>query len=163
MRPRPDLPGPGQESVWAYPRPPRIDPTDEHVEVWFADQRIASTRRAVRVLETSHAPTYYLPLEDVAAVLRASPARTFCEFKGVAHYFDVVVGDDEADQAAWTYPEPAEGYEALAGMVAFYPGRMQRCLVAGEQVTPQGGGFYGGWITSRVVGPFKGGVGTHGW
>lgn len=131
---------------------------------------VADTRRALRVLETSHPPTYYLPVEDVApgALVAAAGASSWCEFKGRATYLEVVGADDEgrpvvAQRAAWTYPDPSPGYEALVGHVALYPGRMTRCTVAGEVVEAQEGGFYGGWRTSRVVGPFKGGPGTTGW
>jgi uncharacterized protein (DUF427 family) len=125
---------------------------------------VADTRRTLRVLETSHPPVYYLPLEDVAAgALRPAPGTSWCEFKGTAHYLDVVAGSQVAERAAWTYPEPAAGFEALVDHVAIYPGRMDRVTVDGHMVRPQEGGFYGGWITDRVVGPFKGGPGTRGW
>jgi uncharacterized protein (DUF427 family) len=124
---------------------------------------VADTRRALRVLETSHPPVYYLPQEDFAeAALEPAEGSSWCEFKGTARYLDVV-GGRRAPQAAWTYPNPARGYEALAGRVAIYPALMDRVLVDGEQVRPQEGGFYGGWITARVVGPFKGPKGTSGW
>jgi uncharacterized protein (DUF427 family) len=164
-RPAPDPVGPGQESVWDYPRPPRVETTDEHVVVELGGGVVADTHRALRVLETSHPPVYYLPLDDlVAGALRPSPRRTFCEFKGVAAYFDVVGADGrvEAD-AAWTYPEPVAGFAALAGTVAVYPGRMDRCLVDGEPARAVQGDFYGGWVTSRVVGPFKGEVPGRAW
>ncbi len=162
-------PGPGQESVWDYPRPPVVEPSDEHVVVCLGATVVADTRRALRVLETSHPPTYYLPLADLAggALVPVDGVTTVCEFKGRAVYFDVVVtGDDGARtvrrRAAWAYPSPAPGYEALAGHVALYPGRFA-CTVDGEPVEAQEGDFYGGWRTSRVVGPFKGGAGTWGW
>lgn len=163
-RPTPDPIGPGQESVWEYPRPPSIDQSDEHVVVTFAGVAIAETHGALRVLETSHAPVYYLPPDDVhLEFLSAIERRTVCEFKGVAAYADVVVGDRRAAAACWWYPEPVPGYEALAGWIAFYPSKMERVTVDGERVQPVGGDFYGSWITSRVVGPFKGGPGTQGW
>ncbi|MFP4312568.1 MAG: DUF427 domain-containing protein [Nitriliruptoraceae bacterium] len=163
-RPKPDPVGPGQESVWDYPRPPAMDPSDEHVEVFVAGRRIADTRRAIRVLETSHPPSYYLPLDDVdQAVLVHNPRRTFCEFKGQASYLDVVVGDHHVPLAGWYYPEPTGRFAALAGHVTFYPSRVDRCLVDGEVVRASESDFYGGWITSRVVGPFKGPEGTAWW
>ncbi len=163
-RPTPEPIGPGQESVWDYPRPPAIEHTDEHVVVTFAGVTVAESRRPLRVLETSHAPVYYLSPEDVRLEFLAPIThRTSCEFKGVAAYADVVVGDRRAPGACWWYPDPAPGYEALAGWIAFYPSKMERVTLDGEQVRPVGGDFYGSWITSRVVGPFKGGPGTQGW
>lgn len=158
-------PGPGQESVWDYPRPPRVEPSDELVEVVFGGVLIASTRRSLRVLETSHPPAYYLPLADVSAEhIRPSGTRpTFCEWKGLATYFTFVAGGYVDRDCAWTYTKPTRGYEAITDHVALYPGRMEGCRVNGEIVTAQEGGFYGGWITSRVVGPFKGASGTWGW
>lgn len=166
----PEPPGPGQESVWDYPRPPALVPTDQHVVVELGGGVVVDTAAAVRVLETSHPPAYYLPLADVAeGALRPVPpdapgGTSWCEFKGRAVYYDLVGADGTvAAKAAWRYPDPAPGYEALADRIALYPGRMDRCTVDGEPVRPQGGGFYGGWITSRVVGPFKGAPGTSGW
>ena len=157
-------PGPGQESVWDYPRPPRVEPAVSEIRVEFGGEVIARSHRAVRVLETSHPPVYYVPLDDVRPeVPRPTSTATFCEFKGRARYYTVQVGDRVAGDAAWTYPDPSPGYEMLAGTVAFYPGRMDGCFVGDERVTPQAGDFYGGWITSQVVGPFKGGAGTRGW
>ncbi|EYR63971.1 hypothetical protein N866_16860 [Actinotalea ferrariae CF5-4] len=163
-------PGPGQESVWDYPRPPAVVASTEHVVVVLGTTLVADTRRALRVLETSHPPTYYLPLDDVAdgVLVPVDGATTFCEFKGRATYFDVVGADGlgrpvVAEQAAWTYPTPSRGFTELIGHVALYPGRMTRCTVDGEIVEAQQGDFYGGWRTSRIVGPFKGGSGTWGW
>ncbi len=157
-------PGPGQESVWDYPRPPRVEATLRHVVVMLGGRAIAETRRALRVLETSHPPTYYIHLEDIhAGALTSTSARTICEYKGVAHYFDVSQGDRREEVAAWHYPEPRAGYEDLAGHVAFYPGRMDACYIDGELVSAQSGGFYAGWITADIVGPFKGDPGTSGW
>lgn len=159
-----EVPGPGQESVWDYPRPPEIRPSDEEVEIWFAGRRIAHTRRALRVVETSQAPAYYLPADAVERdVLVPSDRSSLCEWKGSAHYFDVVVGERRAPAGAWWYPEPWDRYAALAGHVAFYPQLMDRCLVDGEPVRANEGSFYGGWVTSRVTGPFKGAPGTAGW
>ena len=163
-RPVPEPVGPGQESVWDYPRPPRVEPTAEDVEVWLGGVRVAVSRRALRVLETSHPPAYYLPFEDFEPEsLRPTEVTTWCEFKGAAAYHDVTGGDAVARHAAWTYPRPSRGFESLRGHVAVMPGAVDRCTVDGEVVTPQAGGFYGGWVTSRVVGPFKGGPGTWGW
>ena len=163
-RPRPRIPGPGQESVWDYPRPPRVEPTPERVEVWLGGTCIAATTAALRVLETSHPPTYYLPRAAFAeGSLRPCEGSSWCEWKGAAAWFDVQGGRRGAPRAAWTYPAPAPGFAPLRGHVAALPGAMDRCLVDGERVVPQEGGFYGGWITSRVVGPFKGGPGSRGW
>ena len=162
--PTPQRPNPGQESVWDYPRPPRVEASAESVEVWLAGVRVAASTRSLRVLETSHPPTYYLPREDFApGVLRGAEGSSWCEFKGQAAYLDVVAADAVAARAAWTYPHPSRGFEVLRGHVAVMPGAVDRCTVAGEVVVPQAGGFYGGWITSRVVGPFKGEPGTRGW
>jgi len=162
--PRPDPVGPGQESVWDYPRPPRLERVAARVTIDLAAVTIVDTDDVVRVLETSHPPVYYLPAAAfVPGSLVAAEGRSFCEFKGAATYFDVVRGDVVVDGAAWGYPEPAPGYEALVGRVAVYAGGMDRCTVDGEVVVPQPGGFYGGWVTSRVVGPFKGVPGSMGW
>lgn len=162
--PRAVEPGPGQESVWDYPRPPRCEQTARTIEVFFAGERIAHSRRAYRVLETSHPPTYYLPPEDVREeLLRPAGGGTICEWKGQARYFDVVVGDARAEAAAWEYAEPWQGFEELAGRVAFYAAAMERCIVDDEVVDAQAGSYYGGWITSDVTGPFKGAPGTAGW
>ena len=161
---RREEPGPGQESVWDYPRPPRVEPTGEHVVVELGGEVVAESRRALRVLETSHPPVYYLPVEDFAeGSLVPAAGTTWCEFKGTAHYLDVVAGGRTAPRAGWAYPRPSPGYEALVDHVAIYPGLMDRVTVDDEEVRPQEGGFYGGWITSRVAGPFKGGPGTRGW
>jgi len=153
------------ESVWDYPRPPRVEPTGENVTVVLGGITIAESRRALRVLETSHPPVYYLPFDDVVpGVLAPSSARgTFCEFKGVAAYWTAVAGGRRAPEAGWSYPEPSPGYEALAGHVAFYPERVDACFVDDERVESQPGSFYGGWVTSRIRGPFKGAPGTAGW
>ena len=163
-RPSPQRPGPGQESVWSYPRPPRVEPSHESVEIRFGGVVVAASTHTLRVLETSHPPTYYLPVDDFApGVLHSTEGSSWCEYKGRAAYFDVVGEDAVAPRAAWTYPEPSAGYEVLAGHVAVMPAAMDRCTVDGEVVVPQEGGFYGGWITSSVVGPFKGPSGTSGW
>ncbi|MFW6212347.1 MAG: DUF427 domain-containing protein [Spirochaetota bacterium] len=153
-----------KESVWDYPRPPRVEQTDETVEVRFEGTQVAHSTRALRVLETSHPPTYYLPKQDVAMeLLIPTKRRSMCEFKGQARYYTVRVNDREATDAVWEYPTPAAGYQSLKDHLCFYPSLMDTCLVNGEQVVAQEGDFYGGWITSRVTGPFKGGPGTRGW
>jgi len=157
-------PGPGQESAWDYPRPPALEPTTAHLVVVFGGATIAETRRAYRVLETSHPPNYYFPPDDVVeGAVAAVEGASFCEWKGRAHYFDVRGGDHVVERAAWGYDAPSERFAAIRGYVAFYPVAMDACFVDGELVIPQDGGFYGGWITSKVAGPFKGGPGTRGW
>lgn len=157
-------PAPGQESVWDYPRPPRVEDSTRHVQVWFNGVLLADTRRAKRVLETSHPPTWYVPPEDVKLEhLHENEDSSWCEWKGLTHYYDVEVNGRRAPSAAWFYQMPTRMFEELRNHVAFYPHLMEACYVDGERVTPQEGGFYGGWITSDVVGPFKGGPGTAGW
>ena len=164
QRPRPEQPGPGQESVWDYPRPPRVEPTGELVEVQFGGSPIVRTTRGLRVLETSHPPTYYLPIVDIEpGVLQPVEGGSFCEWKGPAAYFDVSVAGRVATRAAWHYPDPSPRFTDLREHVAIYPGLMDTCTVDGEVVRPQPGGFYGGWVTTRVVGPFKGEPGTMHW
>lgn len=159
-----DQQSPYQESVWDYPRPPRLEDTSRHIQVVFNGTVIADTRRAKRVLETSHPPTYYIPPEDVRMeYLRPSPQVTFCEWKGRGSYYTVTVGDKQAANAAWYYPDPTPAFAAIKHYIAFYPGMMDACYVDGERVTPQPGNFYGGWITSDIAGPFKGEPGTMGW
>ena len=163
-RPEPDPVGPGQESAWAYPRPPLLEPTSAHLVVVLDGVTIADTTRAYRVLETSHPPNYYFPPDDVAAdVLLPAKGSSFCEWKGRAHYFTVRGGERVETEAAWAYATPSEAFAPLRDHVAFYAGRMDACFVDDELVVPQPGGFYGGWITSTVVGPFKGGPGSRGW
>ena len=157
-------PGPGQESVWDYPRPPRVETSPELVEITLGGVVVARSRAALRVLETSHPPTYYLPRADfVAGALLPVEGSSYCEWKGAAAYLDVVGGDRVAAAAGWTYPTPSRGFEVLRDHVAVMPAAVDRCTVDGQTVQAQQGGFYGGWITARVVGPFKGGPGTHGW
>jgi len=153
------------ESVWDYPRPPRVELCAKRVVVALGGAVIADTVRSLRVLETSHPPVYYIPREDIAqgALVPSAATQSFCEFKGFASYLDVVGGDLRAERAAWTYEDPAAGYEQLAGAVAFYPSRMDECSVDGTRVESQEGDFYGGWITPEIEGPFKGGPGTWGW
>ncbi len=162
--PEPDPVGPGQESVWAYPRPPRVEPSSESVEVWVGGERIALTTQSWRVLETSHPPTYYLPRQAfVDGSLRSAQGSSFCEWKGRASYLDLVGGGVVAARAGWFYPRPTSGFEAIADAVAVMPGAVERCVVDDEVVRAQEGGFYGGWVTDRIVGPFKGRPGSWGW
>lgn len=157
-------PGPNQESVWDYPRPPALEPTSRRIRVVFNDTTLADTTSALRVLETSHPPVYYLPPSDVATEHLIRESRTtMCEFKGRAIYFTVAVGDRSVSQAAWAYPTPTSRYEPLTDHVAFYASKMDACYVDEEKVRTQEGDFYGGWITDDIVGPFKGGPGTMGW
>lgn len=159
-----EVPGPGQESVWDYPRPPRVEPEAHHVTVVLDGRTIAESASALRVLETSHPPNIYLPCAAVApGVLIPNPRQTVCEWKGQAGYWDVHAGQRMVSAAAWGYRNPRPGYEALVDYVSFYPGLMDACYLDDEIVVPQPGSFYGGWITSDVVGPFKGGAGSWGW
>ncbi|MBX3284244.1 MAG: DUF427 domain-containing protein [Actinobacteria bacterium] len=168
-RPERIEPGPGQESVWDYPRPPRVERTDARIRVVHRGVVVADSTAAWRVLETSQPPAYYLPPVDVDdSVLRPSSTTTFCEWKGMASYVDVVVPDgaghtEVVADAGWRYPDPVPGFEAIRGHLAFYPQKVDECWVDDERVQPNEGSFYGGWITSKVVGPFKGAPGTHGW
>lgn len=163
-RPQRITPGPGQESVWDYPRPPRVEPAVRRVSVEFNGVPIVSSHRALRVLETAGAPTYYIPSDEIRMeYLKPSRSRTtWCEWKGAASYLDVVVDEQVAARAVWTYPEPAPGYRGLVDHYCFFPGILI-CRLDGELVTPQPGGFYGGWVTSDIVGPIKGDPGTSGW
>ena len=164
MTPKRIKPGPGQESVWEYPRPPRVEPSDKHIRVVFNGVVIADTYGACRVLETSHPPTYYIPPQDVRMeYLTLSAHISWCEWKGQAVYYTVSVGNRQTSDAGWAYPRPTAGFELIRDYVTFYPRLMDACTVDGEVVQPQPGGFYGGWITQDVVGPFKGEPGTRGW
>ena len=155
---------PGQESVWDYPRPPRLEGSKKHIQVVFNGIIIADTQRAQRILETSHPPVYYIPPQDVKLEYFTPTQRTtFCEWKGAASYYTITVGDKTVANAAWYYRQPTHPYEALTNFIAFYPSKMEACLVDGERVQPQASNFYGGWITNDIVGPFKGGPGTFGW
>lgn len=155
---------PGQESVWDYPRPPRLEDSSRHIQVIFNGVLIADTQRARRVLETSHPPVYYIPPEDVRLeYLTATDRATFCEWKGQASYYSITVGERAAANAAWFYPRPTAEFASIKDYVAFYPSKMDACKVDDEQVQAQPGDFYGGWITHDIVGPFKGGAGTTGW
>lgn len=153
------------ESVWDYPRPPRIELSARHIVIVHVGVPIADTSRAMRLLETSHPPTYYIPQADVAMqLLSPSPRRkSFCEFNGMATYWNLQIGAEQLEDVAWSYASPTPRYEGLKGHLAFYASRVDACSVDGERVLPQPGDFYGGWITSHVSGPFKGAPGTLGW
>lgn len=152
------------ESVWDYPRPPRLEPSTRRLRVVFGGVTIADTTEAFRVLETSHPPTWYLPPKHVRTDLLEASARTsFCEWKGRARYWTLRVGDRAAVDAVWDYPQPTPGFAPITGYFSLYPGRMDACFVGDEQVVAQAGDFYGGWITAEIKGPFKGGPGTAGW
>lgn len=161
---RRDEPGTGQESVWDYPRPPRLERSDRRIRVVFGGETIVDTTASWRVLETSQPPVHYVAPGDVrAGALEPAEGSSFCEWKGQASYLTVRAGGREAPRAAWTYPSPAPGFAPIADHVAFYARPMDACFVDDEEVQPQEGDFYGGWITSDIVGPFKGGPGTRGW
>jgi uncharacterized protein (DUF427 family) len=156
-------PGPGQESVWDYPRPPRIALDPRRILVSSGGTVVADSRNSIRVLETASPPVFYIPMRDVRReFLEASPTSTLCEWKGRAAYWSVSAGGRRIDDAAWSYPEPFEGFESMADYVSFYPAKL-KCLVHTERVEPQPGEFYGGWVTSEIVGPFKGEPGTGSW
>jgi uncharacterized protein (DUF427 family) len=169
MRPNPDaewcpMTDQPKESVWSYPRPPKVEPSPRHVVIECGGRTIADTRGAYRVLETSHPPTWYLPPADVATeLLEPVRRRTICEFKGQARYFDLVLPDRRVEMACWCYPDPRHGFEDIGDYLCFYPSKMDACFVDGERVQSQEGDFYGGWITGELEGPFKGGAGTWGW
>jgi uncharacterized protein (DUF427 family) len=157
-------PGPGQESVWDYPRPPRIERSARTAKVLFADVVVARSSRALRVLETAGPPTVYLPPGDVASAhLLPSRHKTYCEWKGTASYFHVACGDRVARRAAWTYRRPKRGFEAITEFVSFYPGRVDACYLDDELVRPHPGRYYGGWVTNDIVGPVKGEPGSRDW
>lgn len=152
------------ESVWDYPRPPRVEQSNDRVQIIHGGKTVIDTSNSVRVLETSHPPTYYLPISGFATgVLVPTAGASMCEFKGMANYYDVTVDGITLDSAAWGYKNPQRGFELLSGMVALYPGRFESCSVNGEKVQAQEGDFYGGWINSWITGPFKGGPLTMGW
>jgi uncharacterized protein (DUF427 family) len=158
-------PGPGQESVWDYPRPPRVQPVPERLRVVVDGETVAETSRGLRVLETAGAPVYYVPPGDVRLdLLRPGPRRSVCEWKGEAGYWTYDAGRGRRiEDVAWSYQDPKPGYEAIAGHLAFYAGRVDEAWVGDEQATPQPGRFYGGWVTARIVGPIKGEPGSFGW
>jgi len=154
----------GQESVWDYPRPPRLEPVKKRLLIRFAGEVIAETTRGYRVLETSHPPVYYFPPEDVRSeLIEPAQGSTHCEWKGRAVYFDVRVGDRIAERVAYSYPEPTPGFEPITDYLSFYARPMDECRIGDEVVEPQSGNFYSGWITPDVAGPFKGGPGSWGW
>ena len=153
-----------QESVWGYPRPPRAEAVARRIRVQFAGEQIAETRFAIRILETSHPPVYYIPRADIRSdLLYVSPRRTFCEFKGIASYWTLRVSEKVSPDAAWSYEDPSRGYESIRDHLAFYVNRVDACFIDEERVLPQQGEFYGGWVTSEIVGPFKGGPGSRSW
>ncbi|MDJ0690814.1 MAG: DUF427 domain-containing protein [Xenococcaceae cyanobacterium MO_188.B32] len=157
-------PEPGQESVWDYPRPPRLESSSKKIQVVFNEITIAESQSTYRVLETSHPPVYYIPPEDIQMeYLFKTERQSYCEWKGIANYYTITVGDRTEANAAWFYPQPTLNFEPIKNYVAFYPSRMDACFVDGEKVKSQPGDFYGGWITRDIVGPFKGGAGTWGW
>ena len=161
---RPDPPQPGQESVWDYPRPPRLEAATKPIRVVVGGVTLADTDRALRVLETSHPPTYYVPPDDVRTdLLQPGNGRSFCEWKGAAAYWSAHVGDLVVPNCAWSYPQPTSRFADLRDYVAFYLKLMDACYVGDERATPQPGGFYGGWVTSDLAGPFKGEPGTEWW
>jgi uncharacterized protein (DUF427 family) len=158
------VPGPGQESVWDYPRPPRVEPVPHRVRVEFGGIVLADSTAALRVCETASPPVYYIPPADVEmSCLEPSTRTSFCEWKGLASYRSVRVVDRVAKDAAWSYPDPDPGYEAIRDYLAFYPRRMSACHVGEHLVQPQPGLYYGGWVTPELVGPFKGAPGTEAW
>ena len=154
-----------RESVWDYPRPPRVEPLDRHVRVVLGGVAIAESDRALRVLETASPPAIYIPREDVRddVLMEAGDAHTYCEWKGTASYLHAEAGGRRADRAAWYYPEPRPGFEQLRDHVAFYPGRVDAAYLDDEEVAPQPGAYYGGWVTQEIEGPFKGDPGSEGW
>lgn len=154
----------GQESVWDYPRPPRLESTNKHLKIIFNGEIIAETNHAIRVLETSHPPVYYFPPEDVRMeFFRKEINTSFCEWKGRAGYYGLKVGEKTVENAGWFYLNPTKSFADIKGFFAFYPSKMDACYVDDELVETQEGDFYGGWITKDIVGPFKGGAGTWGW
>ncbi|MFM9828543.1 MAG: DUF427 domain-containing protein [Sphingomonas sp.] len=164
MRPHPEPAGPHQESVWAYPRPAIAEPSPAHIMIELHGVIIAETRASIRTLETSHPPSYYIPPADIKpGVLRRGTGSSFCEWKGAAVYWDVVLGDIVVPGVGWSYPNPSRSFAMLRDHIAFYAGPFDRCSVDGEIVVPQPGGFYGGWITKALAGPFKGVPGSRGW
>jgi uncharacterized protein (DUF427 family) len=165
MHPQPIPHQPDQESVWDYPRPPRLERSPKRLKIIFNKITLAETDRAYRVLETSHPPVYYIPPEDIKMqyLQQTTSKGSFCEWKGVADYYSVIVRDRRANNAAWFYRQPTPNFAEIKDYVAFYPALMDACYVDNELVKPQPGKFYGGWITSDIVGPFKGEPGSWGW
>ena len=164
MRPQPIPPQPGQESVWDYPRPAIWQDFEQPIKIIFNGEIIAESQQAKRVLETSHPPCYYIPGEDIRLEYLQETGRvTMCEWKGRCAYYDVKVGDKQANQVAWQYFNPTPNFVAIQNHYSFYASAMDECYVGDELVQAQAGDFYGGWITKNIVGPFKGGAGTWGW
>lgn len=164
MNVTPDLAGPGQESVWSYPRPAIAEPSGRHICIEHRGKLIADSRASVRTLETSHPPTYYIPAGDICmSLLRHSARTSYCEWKGDAVYYDLVADGQVLRDIAWSYPAPTPAFAVLRDHFAFYAGPLDGCFVDGERVVPQAGGFYGGWITSDLAGPFKGIPGSTFW
>jgi uncharacterized protein (DUF427 family) len=164
MHPQRIPPQAGQESVWDYPRPPRLEKVDKKIAIVFNGQTLADTTGAYRVLETSHPPVYYLPPTDIQMqYLQLTDRGSFCEWKGKAVYYHVIDRGQSVENAAWTYPSPTQSFWPIANYIAFYAQYMDACYVDSELVTPQPGEFYGGWITKNIVGPFKGSPGSWGW
>jgi len=163
MRPKPIVAKQDQESVWDYPRPPGIEQSDDSIEIHFKGVLIASTQRAIRILETSHPPTYYLPPEDIQMqYLQTASGSSLCEWKGKAAYFDLELAGITISHVAWSYQNPTARFQAITNFLAFYPSKVD-CYLNGEHVQAQASGFYGGWITNKIVGPFKGEPGTRFW
>ncbi len=149
--------------MWDYPRPPRLEPSSKNIRVLFAGQLIAQSTAAYRVLETSHPPTWYIPRADIKMEFVKSTAKSsFCEWKGMATYWTVRIGNQAQENAAWSYESPNPAFTPIKGHLSFYPSRFE-CYVDDERVQAQAGDFYGGWITSDITGPFKGAPGTWGW
>jgi uncharacterized protein (DUF427 family) len=160
----PDPVAEGEESVWRYPRPPRAEQSRRRLTITHRGVVVADSLATIRTLETSHPPSYYAPPSDIAmALLEQTEKCSFCEWKGVAVYYDVVVGQERIRDAAWSYPDPTAAFAALKDHIAFYASAFDACLIDGKIVTPQPGGFYGGWITDDVKGPFKGVPGSRFW
>lgn len=164
MKVMPDPTGPGQESVWSYPRPAVAKPTQRRLKIVYRGFIIADTQNGIRTLETSHPPSYYFPPDAISPfVLKPTRRRSFCEWKGEAIYFDVLVLGETLRDVAWSYPDPNPAFRSLRDHIAFYAGPFDGCFVDDERVTPQAGNFYGGWISSHVSGPFKGAPGSGFW
>jgi uncharacterized protein (DUF427 family) len=164
MPPQPISPQPGQESVWDYPRPPRLEKVEKSIRIVFQGETLAETTGAYRVLETSHPPVYYLPPGDIQMqFLQVAPGGSYCEWKGNALYYHLLGRAGLIKNMAWCYPSPTPGFQPIANYIAFYAQPMDGCYVDNEKVTPQPGDFYGGWITANIVGPFKGVPGSSGW
>ena len=158
-------PQPGQESVWDYPRPPRLERSLKQIKIIVNGVTLVDSCNAYRVLETSHPPVYYIPPEDIAMEYldAADSRRSFCEWKGLASYYDLTVNDKQVNNVGWCYREPTANFATIKDYIAFYPSKMDACYVDDELVKSQPGDFYGGWITDDIVGPFKGNVGSWGW